>query len=106
MTLPGFGAEASLYKTSVHYRLMGTSVQVSGVSPQTTFHGCGPCHLDSTGACVQLCEFCYRHSCFGLTYPCNPGACCIESCERGCRLRCEPFHPFPYVAGRMFEAQG
>ena len=31
MALPGFNAETSLYKTSLHYRLMGASVHADGV---------------------------------------------------------------------------
>jgi hypothetical protein len=51
MTLPGFNAETSLYKTSVHYRLMGALVQADGVIPNcspvgrairtTRGHACG-----------------------------------------------------------------
>jgi hypothetical protein len=34
MTLPGFSAETSLYKTGIHYRLTGRSVQAGGIVPQ------------------------------------------------------------------------
>jgi len=33
MTLPRFNAEMSLYKSSVHYRLMGALVERDGVVP-------------------------------------------------------------------------
>jgi len=56
MTLPGFNADASLYKTGVHYRLIGAlgqgGVQDGRVVPQQ-FPPCGPCYLDKTGACVK-----------------------------------------------------
>ena len=45
MALPGFNAATSLYKTSVHYRLMGASVQANGVVPQL----CGPCSVFGAG---------------------------------------------------------
>jgi hypothetical protein len=34
MTLPGFSAETSLYKTGIHYHLTGGSVQAGGIVPQ------------------------------------------------------------------------
>jgi hypothetical protein len=50
MTIPGFTAETSLYKMSVHYRSIGTSGEAVGVRPQyiplahTTV--CGPCQVE------------------------------------------------------------
>jgi hypothetical protein len=82
MTLPGFNAEASAYKTNVHYRSMGATVQADGVVPQQL--SCGPCFLDNTGACVQDCTFTscvplgrFGRRCFTytLTEPCSPSAC-------------------------------
>ena len=76
MTLPGFNAETSLYKTSVHYRLMGASVQAGGIVPQQVSVSCGPCYLDNTGACVQNCTICDGHLCHYLgIYSCDPRAC-------------------------------
>jgi hypothetical protein len=74
MTLPGFNAETSLYKTSVHYRLKGTSVQAGGIMPQL----CGPCFRDSTGACVKNC-----------TFPCSPSA-----CQDDCTIQCPQCNGF------------
>jgi hypothetical protein len=78
MTLPGFSAEISLYRTTVHYRLTGTSVEADGVVPQQvhTHTFCGPCYLDETRACVQNCTTCLGHLCLpSLTFPCDPSAC-------------------------------
>jgi hypothetical protein len=84
MTLPGFHAETSLYKTSVHYRLKGISVQAGGVMPQLFLH-CGPCFRDATGACVKNCTFCvgFLPLCFSRTRPCSPSA-----CQDDCTIQC------------------
>jgi hypothetical protein len=78
MTLPGFNAETSLYSSSVHYRLIGASVQAGGVVPQQL--SCGPCLLDSTGACVRNCIICTSIGRLHLCHPfptlvCDPSAC-------------------------------
>ena len=70
MTLPGFNAETSLYKTSIHYRFMGALVQADGVIPQ--LFSCGPCFTDATGACLRNC-----------TEPCDPSACQPQCCRPG-----------------------
>lgn len=92
MTLPGFKAETSLYKTSVHYRLMGASVQADGVTLQQFPFGCGPCYLTAQGACVQDCAMCTPFPlfhCFRYRAPCSPSACLpFDPC--GCRHRCCP----------------
>jgi hypothetical protein len=68
MTMPGFNAETSLYKTSVHYRLMAASVQANGVMLQQLprpFQGkpdlwCTDfCYVDESGRCVKDCLNCY-----------------------------------------------
>ena len=84
MTLPGFSAETSLYKTSVRYRLMGASAQADGVVLQQLVF-CGPCHLRPNGACVRDCRFCepFPPHCFTFTYPCSPSA-CLDSCTLDC----------------------
>jgi len=90
MTLPGFNAETSLYKTSIHYRFMDASVQADGVVLQQLVF-CGPCFRDATGSCMKNCTFCFglpRH-CFTRTEPCDPSACPpFDPC--GCRHRCCP----------------
>jgi hypothetical protein len=62
MTFPGFYAEASLYKTSVHYRLNRTSVEGNGVAVQQAslhpFYRCGVCYIDENGWCSRDCENC------------------------------------------------
>jgi len=67
MTLPGFNAEKSLYKTGVHYRLMGASVQADGLvlpqfDPCNCRHRCCPsgiCHAGRERACFLECiTFC------------------------------------------------
>ena len=73
MTLPGFTAETSLYKTSLHYRLMGALVRAGGVTfqqvhiqqmfpfprpihfPPFPLVRCGSCYFDVNGQCSQDC---------------------------------------------------
>jgi hypothetical protein len=89
MTLPGFNAETSLYRTSVHYRLMGSSVHANGFMPQQAFARCGPCYRNwqinpNTGACVRdctqnvlICPFGFGGGCFTPTWtePCSESDC-------------------------------
>jgi hypothetical protein len=105
MTLPRFNAETSLYKTSVHYRLMDASVQADGVmlqqfrlpgQPFTVF--CDPCAPNNMGtcaegACVQNCFFCVGNRCSPFTEQCNDvdqTNCCHMQCSRyrGVLQRC------------------
>jgi hypothetical protein len=86
MTLPGFNADASLYKTGIHYLSMGAlvqgGVQDGRVVPQQV-PPCGPCYLDKTGACVKSCwlTICFPPfgdpNCFTSewTEPCPKSAC-------------------------------
>jgi hypothetical protein len=86
MTLPGFNAETSLYKTTVHYRLMGALVQADGVTLQQFPFGCGPCYLTAQGACVQDCAMCTPFPlfhCFRYRAPCSPSACQPRCCPPG-----------------------
>jgi hypothetical protein len=89
MTLPGFNAETSLFKTSVHYRLMGPSIQTAGVMPQQfpLPHVCGPCEYVNriTGECAQTCS--------GLRCWSGPGGfhCGIETWH----VRCPPYMCWP-----------
>jgi hypothetical protein len=70
MTLPGFNAETSLYKTSGHYRLMGTFVQShpSAFQPQLASIAalpgayCGPCYNNSRQCCDEFGN-CFQQSC-------------------------------------------
>jgi hypothetical protein len=90
MALPGFSAETSLYRTSVHYRLTGVLVQADEIAPQQIF--CGPCYSDDTGACLRNCRICIGFPfprCFTNTVPCDPSACPpFDPCN--CRQRCCP----------------
>jgi hypothetical protein len=60
MTLPGFNAETSLYKSRVSYHSMGVSIQADGVMPQQfpVPITCGPCQYVNriTGECAQTCS--------------------------------------------------
>jgi hypothetical protein len=71
MTLPGFNAETSLYKTAIHYRLTGGSVRVDGVTLQ---------QFPPPGSCFARCR---RRCCppFGACNPQNFG-------QRACYLEC------------------
>jgi hypothetical protein len=84
MTLPGFSAETSLYKTTVPYRLVGASVQAGGAVPQQVHNStsCGPCHLDA-GACVQSCLICTPRFCIPHLRDCDPSACRPHCCPPG-----------------------
>jgi hypothetical protein len=101
MTIPGFNAETSLYKTSVHYRLTGASVQADGVTPSQVsfpirpFGSCGPCYRDISGNCSRDCGGCILFptvSCYHWTEPCNPSACPPPCCPPGyhCCGECLP----------------
>src|SRR5262245_7745290 len=79
MTMPGFNAKTSLYKSSVCYHLMGSYVQAGGVVPQqfTLPFRCGPCIALPNG-CVQTCSRVY----------CQPGwpfpSCKVETYNVPC----------------------
>jgi hypothetical protein len=106
MNIPVFNAEASIYKTSTHYRLASgptipsdirvTPSQLSSAAiPRTPiicngncpppichFH-CGPCHKDSSGACVRTCTS-FGPGCDDpgtSTVPCPADACCAVTCD-------------------------
>jgi hypothetical protein len=83
MSLPGFTAEASVYKTKVHYQMASALNQADGVSsPQFIFGrdcDCGPCGL-SGGVCSMSCKC--PHGCIVgapectiMEFPCSPTAC-------------------------------
>jgi hypothetical protein len=89
MNIPGFAAEASLYKTSGHYRLTGGLVRADGVMPQLVLPppDCSTCYSDNTGACVASCRYCLHFpqgggGCFPYTALCHPWACCDAQCAR------------------------
>lgn len=79
MALPGFNAETSLYKTSVHYRLTGAFVQPHGVMPQQAL--CSSCHCGANAQCVRDCRICEAVfpggivHCYNFTEPCDVSAC-------------------------------
>jgi hypothetical protein len=87
MSLPGFNAESSLFKSNVRYCSFGGATLGVGIAPQQLnfpippvppFGGCGPCSLDDTGACVRSCGFCLLGPpirCERLTELCDPSAC-------------------------------
>ena len=73
MTLPGFNAETSLYKTSFDYRSHGTAVQLAGVAPQLVDPVgtvCGPCNRFGW----QTCHNCFIEPgrCFSWVQRCSP----------------------------------
>jgi hypothetical protein len=93
MTLPGFNAETSLHRTSIHYRSMGALVQADGVTFERTsitihpFKACGPCYYGFNG-CSRDCGFCvlfpYVH-CYHWTEHCpceTEFGCPIGPCNR------------------------
>jgi len=90
MTLPGFNAETSLYQTTVHYRLKGTSAQADGIMPQLVPF-CGPCFRNAAGACVRNCTFCepFPPHCFIVTEPCSASA-----CQDDCTIECPQCNRF------------
>lgn len=63
MNIPGFGAEAALYRTSGHYYVTRSVDQLSGVMlPQFIIPPeaiCGPCFREkTTGGCIKHCVDC------------------------------------------------
>lgn len=79
MALPGFNAETSLYKTSVHYRLTAASVRADGVTIQQIsrpLNYCnGPCFWDENGRCSQGCGYCGPFPPFQCHYWTQPCPC-------------------------------
>ena len=57
MTLPGFNAEMSLYKSTAHYRLITASAQSGGVELQQQLPHCDQNCLDN---CLLRCPSCGR----------------------------------------------
>src|SRR5579859_1395347 len=86
MTLPGFAAETSLYRSRVRYRLIGATVQAPGVRLQLgrTHGGCGPCYWDvmgGLGTCVRNCVTCLEQPpglCHIYSEACDPSACPVD----------------------------
>jgi hypothetical protein len=73
MTLPGFNAETSLYKTRLGYRSHGTVVQLAGVVPRLVdpvgTH-CLPCNRFGEQFCVNC--FIEPGRCFSWWQKCFP----------------------------------
>jgi hypothetical protein len=65
MTLPGFAAETSLYKSSVHYRLMGASVRSGRVELQQQLP---PCDNNCLERCLLQCEVGFDNRCRSECY--------------------------------------
>ncbi len=93
MSLPGFTAEASVYKTRVHYQTARTFDQGNRVSGrQLTPQSCLPvgdsCSWSSTGTnecCTGWCNENNRCDCFDLGDECRlgPRSCCSGTCIDG-----------------------
>ena len=71
MTLPGFNAESSLYKTIVDYRLIVAMVQANGLRFQLLL----PPSIDPCG-CHHMC---------------CPSGVCLTGLQRSCFLECITF---------------
>jgi hypothetical protein len=82
MSLPGFTADVSLYRTKFHYQTAGVLERVSGVSPQ----GCAAIGEDcsSTPCCTGFCNYGYC-DCLEVGEPCQSGpwGCCTGQCGNG-----------------------
>lgn len=117
MSLPGFGAESSLYRSSGHYQMAVGAENSDGIAgaitradgiileplPRHPFirkGSCTGCYRDSTGACVQDCTFCFKgfepDGCISGTYVCPDSACSpLPVCHHpefyNCGLTCCPF---------------
>src|SRR5262249_21860026 len=97
MSVLGFTAEHSLYKSTRHYHTSAGLAQAAGMAFEGSFspispggrlpgfplpslsRSCTPCYLDPTGACVQDCTTCVPgqiDGCQDSTRPCPPSACC------------------------------
>jgi hypothetical protein len=73
MTLPGFNAETSLYRTNVGYRSRRTAVQLVGAVPQLidpVGTHCFPCNRFG----FQFCQNCFIEPgrCFSWWQKCSP----------------------------------
>lgn len=96
MRLPGFAAEVSAYRTTVHYRMAGSIDQRSPVSaqrlaPQACFpapQGCLPvgniCR-DNSDCCTGWCNENNNCDCFDIGDECRLGSasCCSGTCVAG-----------------------
>jgi hypothetical protein len=112
LSLPGFGAEASLHRPRQHYYAV-TARGREGVVQQQQFAAfpgfrhCWPCYWDQTGACVQDCIVCLPgqlpDGCYEFTRPCaSPSHCppcgpCI--CTMNCGGTLIPCPPPPLTTG-------
>jgi hypothetical protein len=82
MSLPGFTAGASLYKTRSNYQMARDVDQASGVSPQ---QGCGDIgkHCNIPGdCCTGWCNESHQCDCFDVGDECFFGSksCCSGQC--------------------------
>ena len=80
MRLPGFAAESTLYRTSVHYKtvLLRGQLPVALIGPFPNVL-CQPCSLDQS-QCTQYCVHCPTpipdERCWAAFTPCAPSECC------------------------------
>jgi hypothetical protein len=81
MRLPGFAAESTLYRTSVHYKtvLLPGQLPAALIGPFPNVL-CQPCSLDQSGQCTQYCVHCPTpipdERCWAAFTPCAPSECC------------------------------
>ncbi len=80
MSMPGFNAEASLYRTSDMYRVAGTSDPMAGAISPSWGIDCYPmCMIFARARCRKMCP---PHS-----IDCIPM--CLLRAERRCRSQCQ-----------------
>ena len=77
MNMPGFTAEASLYRTGGHYSIAAgwTDATYGLVVPA---QNCGPCHVVATSPCPGHCmQWCFTGS---PSFPVVPKCCPPDKC--------------------------
>jgi len=122
MKVPGFTAEASIYKTGIQYHAAWSLGETGGVAVKPVIVqpflrpilNCGPCYWDLyAGGCIQDCSSkgCTKGDplCSWESEPCPPSACgcrpvgikcttssdcCSGWCHNGV---CQWFWPLPFI---------
>lgn len=95
MSLPGFGAESTLYNASRHYQRAARIYYSGEITPQQFLPApCGSCYL-SNGECVQDCTIC--RPCPPGVKPNGCGGC--DTVTKACALPggCASSYPTPWV---------
>jgi hypothetical protein len=91
MSLPGFGAQSSLYKTIGNYWMAGSFDHAQGIIPQSIT--CGACFWQNN-ACVRECTVCIFHKCPpGTINSCDPGGCTTTTQACPSTEHCPPKPP-------------